>query len=427
MEVELTKDWINKSLNQLMYSNELSYRHLDPFYNALADLFKQKIHNKIEISAHEFLIACLGNFVFYDLKQEKYSPPTSLHERSRGVTYARPLNYLDIEEAKEQFNRLLDDFLEKLSVHCVCHEKKTAFSWFGLIDELQRRGKFDLYIPRYRIGYVVSDTEPRGTTEQKISLGVINLIPEDFIQHIFYEHYGLDPKIAKDGFPLVNRYNADEAAKELDISKSNLIKKCLDSSFGAYISCGKFKIQRTQGSRYNKEIIDAFADGSYPYKYYGLLRLSNAALKELYLGEITTNGKDYKLIKVQPSLSEAIEAVSLYIKLSAGQRITIDDLWFIDDEFNVQSIKKKTRNRNKKNPLYELIIEHFSTEKTPEVIWNELKDLTKDFHPIIQEVDPWENGRESALIYWKESGKSKKEKTTSRKTFENFISNLKNS
>ena len=190
---------MSSTLDQLAADPNLSYDKTITFFEALTKSIIKKISNKEKITASEFLVTCIGYFIFYDLKNEKYSPPVSFHERSRGVIYSRPLNYLDIEEAKERFNSLLEDLLEKLSAHCALNDKKTAFTWFALIDGLQRTGKFDLNIPRYRMGYIVGDIEPRVTIEQRIDLGAINLIPEEFIQHIFYDHYGLDAKIAKDG------------------------------------------------------------------------------------------------------------------------------------------------------------------------------------------------------------------------------------
>lgn len=334
----LTVEWMNSFLDQLSANPSLSYEQTITFFDALIESITQKITDREEFSASEILIACIGYHVFYDLKNEKYSPPVSLPERKRGVVYSRPLNYLDIEEAKERFNSLLDDLLKKLSAHSAYNDKKTAFLWFGLIDTLQRTGKFDLDIPRYRTGYIVSDLEPLITLEQKLSLGAMNLIPPEFIHYIFYDHYGLDPQIAKDSLPLVNRYNAEEAAKMLGTSKHNLIKLCLDASLGAYIThinSGQFKIIRTVGSRYNQEIIEAFADVTYPYKYYGLIRLSKPELKTLYSEEITTNDKPSLLIRLQPSLSEVIQSLSFFIDLRAKQRITLDDLLFVEDEILV--------------------------------------------------------------------------------------------
>src|SRR5580704_13949414 len=96
--MKLTMEWMNNVFDRLAANPCLSYDHTIIFFEALIESIIKKITDKEEFTGSEFLIACIGYFIFFDLKNEKYSPPVTVHERSRGIVYSRPLNYLDIEE-----------------------------------------------------------------------------------------------------------------------------------------------------------------------------------------------------------------------------------------------------------------------------------------------------------------------------------------
>ncbi|MDW9176986.1 hypothetical protein SE924_10050 [Legionella pneumophila] len=362
--VVLTARWVNSSLKKLATDPNLSYDQSAALFEAFTESIIKMIHNKAELSASEFLLACIAHFIFYDLKDKKYCLPTDLHERNSGVMYHRPLYYLDIEEAKERFNILFNDFLKQLSSHCDINEKKNLFSLFELVYELQGAGQLDRYIKKYRTLYICSKGKPRVIAGKKQNIGSFKLIPTTFIEHILYGHYSLDPKLAEEGHTYVNLCNAEEAAKLLGTSKINLIKKCLESSFGAYlrINSEKYKIKSFASFQYNQELIDEIIDPCYLYPYQGLVRLQKQSsfqdylsLQAFYIGDgicwkYLSNKEqsleDPLLIPSQFSLSETIQGNHKSIILHKDQKITIDDLVFIEDELSADKKSKKTKKMN---------------------------------------------------------------------------------
>ena len=104
--IELTKHWVNEALDKLIANNTLSYSQINPSYDKLVELFKQKSIIKDTITASEFLVACLSYFIFHDLKQQKFSPAVNLNERKSKVGYSRDLTWMDVKESKERFNGL---------------------------------------------------------------------------------------------------------------------------------------------------------------------------------------------------------------------------------------------------------------------------------------------------------------------------------
>lgn len=345
-DCDLHSKWVNDTLDQFVVTPELSYDNAIALFDAWVELVQAKIVKQEEFTASEFLLACIGYFIFYDLKDEKYCLPSAVDERNRSIMYHRSLNSLDIVEIKERFKNISTDLIKKLSTHCDLNEKKSAFFLFELISELQHEGKFDRYIQRDRRMYIASKGKPRVIAGKTQDIGSMHLIPPEFIQYILYGHYGLDPKIVKDGLPMVNRCAAEDAAKKLGIEKHNLIKKCFDHGMGVYISSSEYKLNHCFGS-VHKEIIDAKADPTYLYPHLGLVRLFQSEIETLYKSPITTNGQQWRNIELQPSLTDLIQGYAWCIELRGAQQITIDDLWFIEDEILGHKPDQATRRANK--------------------------------------------------------------------------------
>ncbi|HAT1846842.1 TPA: hypothetical protein RG395_002088 [Legionella pneumophila] len=332
---DLSTEWINNTLDQLAKDPQLFYSHDISLFDSWVIFVQSMIVKKEEFKASEFLLACIGYFVFYDLNDQKICLPADLTQRQPNIRFRRPLNALDVLEIKKRFNSILIELTQKLSKHCDLQEQKTAFSWFEFLDGLQRQAKFDRYIRRYRMIQVESTGEkPRVRPGQQEAIGSIALIPREFIQYIFYDHYGIEPQIIKDDLIMVNRCTADEAVQKLGIEKHNLIKKCLDDGIGVYVNSRQYQLHRMSGS-IQKEIIDARVDYTYLYPYRGLVRLRRSEVESLHDASITVNGKQYCHVWLQHALAELIQGYAWCIELRGTQQITIDDLWFIDDEISV--------------------------------------------------------------------------------------------
>ncbi|HGE4828303.1 TPA: hypothetical protein ACGG3S_001240 [Legionella pneumophila] len=331
----LSTEWINNTLDQLAKDPQLLYSHDISLFDSWVTFVQSRIVKKEEFKASVFLLACIGYFVFYDLNDQKICLPADLTQRQPNIRFRRPLNALDVLEIKKRFNSILIELTQKLSKYCDLQEQKTAFSWFEFLEGLQRQAKFDRYIRRYRMVQVESTGEkPRVRPGQQEAIGSIALIPREFIQYIFYDHYGIEPQIIKDDLIMVNRCTADEAVQKLGIEKHNLIKNCLDDGIGVYVNSSQYQLHRMSGS-IQKEIIDARVDYTYLYPYRGLVRLRRSEVERLYDASITVNGKQYCHVWLQHALAELIQGYAWCIELRGTQQITIDDLWFIDDEISV--------------------------------------------------------------------------------------------
>lgn len=349
-DCELHSKWVNDTLDRLIATPELSYDHAIALFNAWVGLVQAKIVKLEEFTASEFLLACIGYFIFYDLKDEKYCLPSAINERNHNNMYHRTLNFLDVVEVKERFKNISTDLIKKLSTHCDFNKKKSAFFFFELINGLQREGRFDRYIQRNRRMYIASKGKLRVIAGKTQDIGSMHLIPTEFIQYIFYANYGLDPKIVKDGLPMVNRCTAKDAAKKLGIEKHNLIKKCFDNGIGVYVNSSQYKLNHCSGS-VHKEIIDAKADLTYLYPHSGLVRLFQSEIETLYKAPITTNGQQWRNVELQPSLTDLIQGYAWCIELRGVQQITIDDLWFIEDEILGHKPEEATRRASKSKTM----------------------------------------------------------------------------
>lgn len=434
---ELHLKWVNNTLARLVAMPELSYDHAITLFNAWVKLVQAKIVKQEEFTASEFLLACLGYFTFYDLKDEKYHLSSDLYERSRSTVCHRSLNSLDVVEAKERFNNLSTDLIKKLSLHCELDEKKSAFSLFELVHGLQREGRFECSMQRYRRVYIASKGKPRVIAGKTQDMGSMNLIPTEFIESIFYDYYGLDPKIVKNGLPMVNRYTAEEAAQKLGVTKNNLIKKCFDYGIGVYVNASKYKIHHTSGS-IHKEIIDTNKDDAFLYPHRGLVRLSRSGIEMLYKAPITTNNQQCRNIDLQPSLTELIQGYAWCIELRGAQQITIDDLWFIEDEIlaylresqsavtetSVDNRTKKAGKQPRVHRLKLLIQKIYATlpDKSAKAIWSFIENNQKHFNIWLELIHPWIDGRGEARIRW--GTRDRSEKPFSQGAFANYVSRL---
>lgn len=175
------------------------------------------------------------------------------------------------------------------------------------------------------------------------------LVPKEMKELIRYTYFGLDEKRAKEGIFPVLRYSLKEAAQVLCTNEDNVIAECFKNDFGVYLREGLLKnggeltVKKYSSSMMVEEINNS-ADFNYKYFYKGHVRLSKrqagypseVTLEEIYRGgEIRVlSNHDYRLIPLQTSVAEYSSELSLSIDLRRGQKITREDLVFIQDEIH---------------------------------------------------------------------------------------------
>ncbi|HHF7367439.1 TPA: hypothetical protein ACPSKY_002572 [Legionella bozemanae] len=409
--VTFTKAWVHCVLDQIaeafaLYlktkyeSDDNTYlEKIDTAINSWTRAFEQKC----SWTLLEFLIACIGDFIFAKLNEQQFDIPNNIADCQRGVRVFRSKNIQDIVNLKKQFDEILDEKyhqLKNLTQQESTTEVAMAFHWLDKIIQTAKANKTDYSIQRF-IKTCAIHTGGGNKLDACVPLLApstkIALIPKRFSEHILYLHYNLDPEKAKSGLPIPNLLTVDEACSALKINRPNLFKLCANQGIGVYVRKQTFKLE-THFMENDIEDISDFIDHTYLYPYDGLVRLRrdkkiNYGKSDVYAfyegNEISLtilsdkpSAHTYWSVYLQPSISEIIQGKLIFFHMLPDQKITIDDLWLIQDEALKYKKNMQKKNACKKNGK----LSGKSRSDEADKKWNEIKPkllkLAENLRPV---------------------------------------------
>ena len=265
---------------------------------------------------------------------EKFDGNIRFREQLSGNRYVRPVNFSDLPGIEKQ---VIEYFCNKLIVLKSKTEANNIFESAPAIDllELAQRthskmmGSFD--------------NSEAILTEENIEISAI------MAQAIRNSFYKIDSELAKRGIFPATRCNLQEAAIKLGISEDKLITVCFSENFGVYVKEGGYKVNRFSHSPITRESVDYQSVKNYAYHYRGLLRLKklsdlypSATVETIYKGasiSVPTNA-EYLTVPIQGSLAEYAQGIWVSIELRNKQRISLEDLVFIESEIDDYAAQK---------------------------------------------------------------------------------------
>lgn len=266
--------------------------------------------------------------------------------------HLRSLNQNDVKRIIQKYYQY---YYEKFSLLTQLSKSKgfigayPAIEWLELVTAVQK----ELYIPQEIILYKITNDTSYDLEVEIKSSGMIELIPQNMAEAIRFSHYDLDPLLGNEGIFPIQWCDLNQAAELLNCSPDQLIFECFQNEFGPYLKCGAFEITTQHTATVTLEAIAELSLPSYQYHYQGLVRLLKesasfssieTSLKALYQDTdiYVGPGRDFTLVRLQPSVADAIRGINKFIKLNRGQKITRDHLIFITDELNQSKLKNRT-------------------------------------------------------------------------------------
>lgn len=319
----------------------------------------------------------------------------------------------------------------------------SPIEWLELAESIGE----ELFIPSAEKFFyeVIRPTSPEpGTylppkTIERIELSKRSPIVTLMAELIRFHHYGIDILIAKRGIFPVSRLSIDEAARYLGISINQIIEMCFeDENLGVYLKEGQFKVKKfltTSSQCFTRSYIDEISKPSYRCKYKGLVRLEknsklypDKTLEKIYEGScIEVPHKDsYTIVPLQPSLAEFVQGINQVIELRKGQKITINDFIFVQNELH------EHKHMPEEMDDVPLALRKFVTEQMkhsgilkPKPLWKYLQKIIEnntDRCEVITEISDWED-LDAKLAY--KTSENTDEKDISKKRFQNLVGEIK--
>lgn len=342
--MQINKKWLDSQLKELNVNNGLLDK-VAAFKNHVETVLKHKLSSS-KWTFIEFFILSIATHVVEELLSDHLYQFTL----NGNQCYLRRLNKTDIERITKKYQQYYYEKLILLKLLSTSKDLTVAeapIKWINLIVEAKE--EFD--IPLEIISYYINDSTNTLEIESK-STGIYEFLNSAIVEPIRFNHYQLDPNIAKEGLAPVERFNINEAANFLNVSEDNLMLRCFQNHFGAYLKEGSYEISRTICKPITQSTIEELSISSYPYHYEGLVRLLKdsspfgkveTSLKALYNGSdirVDIQQSNYILVRLQSSLAETIQGICKYITLSGTKKITKDDLIFIKSELGEFKIKQ---------------------------------------------------------------------------------------
>ena len=437
----LTKEWLDERLNKIEnYETILLFKEeVEAFIKSKSFVSRWPID--------EFFIVIWSTLLAEDLSGMKNIQPGI--GNNKGCLFTYPPSYFEIQETVSTFHSIFDQTLLALNQLKITHsieEIDLPIVFLELIESASTTFHLSLRMTRH---YKVIESQPKK---------IPPLLPEDYIpskiteelclspkrflivpwlaELIRFQHYKLDPTIAKRGIFPVPRLTIDEAAKYLSISVNQLIEKCFEEeTLGVYLKEGQFKVKKfitTSSQCLFRSYIEKISTLSYPYKYKGLVRLVKSS--ELYPDKTLENIHEGSIIQVSPkaefaivpllsSIAECTQGINQVIDLRKGQKIIISDLIFIGNELDKHRKTPQKNTNNEPSALKKLIVKVMEQSgiSKPQLLWGHLQDLVgNEKIKLITDLDDW--SETDPRLYYKIS--KGVEANLGKKRFQNLIAEL---
>ena len=443
----LTKDWLDNRLNQLD-----NYDSIISFKNEVEEYIEQQLFASEWVPSEFFLLTWAAFLAEYLPKMQQMLPSINLTERAQGIMYQLPPAYYEIQEAIASYNvnfeKTYTIFNQKMHAQAFEH-KVSPIDLIELIEAAQKSFCVSLrMIRRYQVFYpppkknppfLPEDYSPPITTENISSEPFRPLVPSWLSWIIRCSHYKLDPTVAKQGVFPVLRLDINEAAQYLGISPNRIIETCLmEKSIGVYLKKGQFKIRKfitSNGQGLSRNFINETSNPQYLYHYKGLVRLEKSSnlypdktLEKIYEGSDieVAQGESYTIVPLQSSLTEFVQGISQVIELRKGQKITVNDFIFVQNELRDHKHMPEEMD-DVPLALRKFVTEHMKHSKIlkPKQLWMYLQKIIEsntDRCEVITEISDWEDL--DAKISYKTSVNTD-EKNISKKRFQNLVGEIK--
>lgn len=445
MLTEVNNNWLDEELKQFDCSENLPQT---------AILFKEKVQETLTNSLlkskwklEEFLsliIAC--NMAEEFCTTRNMQPLIDLNRRAFGEYYTYPLTQWNVCEIKQRLNQyyihastLLNQIREKRNISI----EALPIEWLELVESIGEA----LFIPSAKKFFyeVIWPTAPEpGTylspkTIERIEASKRTPIVTLMKELIRFHHYGIDILTAKKGIFPVSRLSIDEAARYLGISINQIMEKCFEEeNIGVYLKEGQFKVKpflTTSSQCLTRSYIDEISKPSYRCKYKGLVRFEknsklypDQTLDKIYEGScIEVSHRDsYTIVPLQSSLAELVQGINQVIELRKGQKITINDLIFVQTELCDHIKNMPEEADDVPLALRKFVTETMKSSKIlkPKPLWIYLQKIVEnnvDKCEVITDLMDW---REDAKLFYKTSEKTD-DRSISLKRFQNLVGEIK--
>lgn len=439
--MQINKQWLDQQLSKLQAESYVLDK-VTTFKKHVESLLTYRL-SLSEWTLIEFFVLSIGMHIADELlNNHLYQFAINTND-----CCLRLLNQNDVKKIIEKYYQC---YYEKLNLLTQLSTSKGIVGTYPAIEwlELITSARQEFYIPQEIILYKITNDALYELEVEIKSSGMIELVPQNMAEAIRFHHYELDLLLGKEGIFPVQWTDLNGAAELLNLSPDQLIFECFQNEFGPYLKLGAFKVTR------HRALVRLLKESA-PFSS------SETSLNAFYQGSdiYVSSGSDYTLIRLQPSLAEAVRGINPFIQVNKGQKITRDHLVFIKNELEEFKAKQNDNNKlvfNEKShmikessidqieyiapkvteapfikpkqtrahTLHILIKDFFKISQgkiTNEEMWNKLRLLTEDEHQTVQEVTAWT--AHNACIMWKSHTKC--EQTFTRKAFQTFMSNLR--